>query len=344
MPTPSIRRRLGVVTLLCTLLVAASACADRSSGGSGGGDDMTLNVGQISNSVAFFPLHVAEEEGFFEDEGLTLGERPRLGTGAKLSAALLGGSIDVAAGVMTDPLSLATTAREPKLVANLVNEYYVDVIVGNDFAGAPADADLNTKIEALKGKKIGITGPGSGTEALIVYLFDQVGLDPATDAELVNLGAQASSAIGALKSGQVDALSFFQPIGQAVEAQDVGSIYISPTRGDIPAMAGQTHGVAFTTTQVLENKRAAIEAFTRAIGKAEALIHDDPAKSKELFVAYQDALDPATVDALMPVLEAEVPTEPTFTEEGYQKAADFHTSSGLLEDAPSFEEITIQEE
>src|SRR5690606_35975639 len=69
----------------------AAGCATRHSTTPPG----VLNVGQISNSVAFFPLFVAERRGYFAAEGVQLGERPRLGTGAKVAAALKGGSIDL---------------------------------------------------------------------------------------------------------------------------------------------------------------------------------------------------------------------------------------------------------
>jgi len=93
----------------------------------------------------------------------------------------------------------------------LVAEYYVDIIVGKGFAGGGSSIEGKTK--ALAGKNIGITGPGSGTEALVNYLFGLVNLDSKSDATLVNLGSVSSAALGALKSGRVDALAFFQPIG-----------------------------------------------------------------------------------------------------------------------------------
>src|SRR5690625_779726 len=88
------------IAVLGAAALALSACGD-------GGENEALNVGQTSNSVAFFPLHVAEENGFFDEEGVTLGDRPRLQTGARLAAALTSDSIDVAAGVATDAFNFA---------------------------------------------------------------------------------------------------------------------------------------------------------------------------------------------------------------------------------------------
>ncbi len=332
--------RLATAVLAVAALITAG-CADNGSDAAPakGADAMRLNIGQTSDSVAFFPLFVAEQEGYFKDEGLQLGDRPRLGTGAKLAAALQSGSIDVAGGVMTDAYNLYKINDKTKLISILNNEYYVDVVAGNKIPAGLDAQPLTAKVKALQGKKIGITGPGSGTEALLIYLLKQQGMDPKSDITMVNLGADASAAIGALKTGRVDALSFFQPIGQQAVATGVGRIFISPARGDIPAMQAETHGVAFTTQTVLDRKGPAVQAFIRAIGKAEETIHGDPAKVTALFKQYQETLDPKAIAALVPILQAEVPQEPTPQPDGYAKAAAFHQESGLIAAPPAFGDI-----
>jgi ABC-type nitrate/sulfonate/bicarbonate transport system substrate-binding protein len=334
----STRRLAAVVLALATLITAG--CADQGSDPPATGKDaMRLNIGQTSDSVAFFPLFVAEQEGYFKDEGLTLGDRPRLGTGAKLAAALQSGSIDVAAGVMTDAYNLYKINGRTKLISTLTDEYYVDIVAGDKVPASLDSQPLAAKVKALKGAKIGITGPGSGTEALLIYLLKQQGMDPKSDITMVNLGSDASAAIGALKTGRVDALSFFQPIGQQAEATGVGRIFISPVRGDIPAMKAQTHGVAFTTQTVIDRKGPAVQAFVRAIGKAEETIHgdgDQTAKVTELFKQYQKTLNPKAITALIPILQAEMPEQPTPQADGYAKAAAFHQESGLIAAPPAF--------
>lgn len=332
--TSNLRRRVAAAAAVVGIALAASACSD-----GGGGDADVLNVGQISDSVAFFPLYVAEENGYFDDEGVTLGDRPRLGTGARLAAALTSGSIDIAAGVTTDALNLYGSDDTARLTGSLVTEYYVDIIVGSDFDGPAADAPLDERVAALAGLNIGITGPGSGTEALVTDLFGDHGLDTATDATLVNLGAEASAAIGALSSGQVDALAFFQPVGQIAEQQGVGEIYISPQRGDVPDMAGQLHGVLFSTTSALEGKAEQIEAFNRAIDSALAFIADDPEGAAELLADYLGGSDPDVVEALGAILPDEMAASSTITEDAYDTAATFHVESGLVAEAPAYADI-----
>ncbi|WP_306215494.1 ABC transporter substrate-binding protein [Actinoplanes sp. RD1] len=336
MPVVS-RRTLLTTALAATLPLPLAACLDKDADKPAtGADAMRLGVGQISNSVAFFPLFVAEENGSFAAEGLTLGERPRLGTGAKLAAALQSGSIDVGAGVMTDAFNLFKINPEMRVVAALVTEYYVDIIAGPGIAATAADGPLAAKVQALRGKKVGITGPGSGTEALLTYLLKQQKLDARTDVTMVNLGADASASLGALKAGRVDALSFFQPIGQQAEAQRIGRILISPARGDVPELRGALHGVAFTTQQVLDRKGPAVAAFVRALASAEQAIHGDAAAVGRLLQKYQTTMDPATVRALVPVLQQEIPATPAPGEAAYATSARFHQGSGLVAAPPAY--------
>ncbi|MBB4935275.1 ABC-type nitrate/sulfonate/bicarbonate transport system substrate-binding protein [Lipingzhangella halophila] len=331
-------RLLVAASALSALVLSVSGCADRSSETAEG----TLNVGQISDSVAFFALHVAEERGYFEEEGVELGERPRLGTGAKVAAALQSGSIDLGAGVLTDALNMHGTDDSTRLVSNLVEKYYVDIIVGEDFDGPAEDASLEDRIAALEGTKIGITGPGSGTEALVNFLFEREGLDAENDAELVNLGGDPAGALGALESGQVDALSFFQPVPQQAEATEVGSIYISPVRGDIPDLENPTHGVVFANESVLENKSDEVAAFQTAIERANEDIKEDP-EIRELLAGYMEGIDEEARDELLPLMQEQLPPEPGFEQGSVETALEFHEDTGLVSDPPGYEEIVPED-
>jgi ABC-type nitrate/sulfonate/bicarbonate transport system substrate-binding protein len=326
-------RRTVLKALAATPLLLAG-CATRHSTTPPG----VLNVGQISNSVAFFPLFVAEQRGYFAAEGVQLGERPRLGTGAKVAAALKGGSIDLGAGVITDAFNLAKIDDGTRVVTSLVTEYYVDIVVPPSFE---EPATLEDKIAALVGKQIGITGPGSGTEALVNHLFTSIGRNAAVDSTLVNLGGAATAAIGALTAGRVDALAFFQPIAQQVEAAHIGRTYISPVRGDVPTLRGALHGVVFSTQKLLDRLPAVLAAFNRAIARALTDIHGDPEQVLSLLGQYLENTDAAALDALVPILEREVPRTPQVERASYDTARAFHLDSGLVKKAPTYEEVLV---
>lgn len=338
------RSRSPLTALLAGAVLLAAACgspapAAPAGGGGTAAQQLTLHYGQVSNSIAFFPVFVAQHEGYFAAGHLTVGPNPFpvLGTGAKVAAALAGGSIDVGGSVMTDAFNLAKADQNPKVVAALVNAYYIDIVVGRNAHVAPAGASLIEKVKALRGRKIGITGPGSGTEALITYLFRLAGMNAQTDATLVNLGADATAVLDALKTGRVDAVSFAQPLGQQATISGIGSIYISPARGDIPALTGEVQGVAFTDAAVLADKKPAVEAFVAGVARAEHLIHTAAtATLSALLKDYLPDLQPKMVAAIVPLLRSEISATPAVSVPGYQKAVSFHKTAGLIANPPAY--------
>lgn len=326
-----------LAAVLCTVLVAA--CGGSASSGSSSGLTK-LRVVQSSKSVGYFAMHVAQQQGYFKDEGVDVGEPSVLGGDSKVAAAIAGGAADVGGGVVTDAFQLADAHRNPRIVATLLNSYYIDVIVGKQFKQPPAGSSMETKIRALKGARIGVPAPSGGGAALLQFLFNKVGMDLNRDVTMVNLGGSNTGAVGALKTDRVNALAFFQPVSQQIVADGLGSIYISPTRGDIPDMVDQPHSAAITTDKTLKQKSKALAGFVRAIARAEKLIQTDPAKTKDLLTKYDSSLEPKTVDALIPVLQKEVPGSPVLTSDGYAKALRFHQLAGLAKQPPDYATMT----
>lgn len=310
--------------------LALAAILLLSCGSPGSGERGTIRVGLSSKSPTMLALFVALRNGYFAGEGVTVAEPTILPSGAKLAAAVVGGSIDVGIGVTPDVFNLHATGKPVKIIGSVYPSYYVDIVAGPGIQ-TPADADLDTRTKALQGRKIGITGPGSGTEALVKYLFGKVGLDPATDAELVSLGSDPSSALNALRSGQVDALSHVLSIGQQAETDGVGRLYISPGRGDIPALDGAVHGVAYTLQPVIDNQRADVTAFLRALRRGMDHVRTEPDSAKRILADYLSGMSPAVIDSLLPIVSAHTPDSLAVDEEGYRAEAKMLSETGLVQ-------------
>lgn len=316
---------------------SASTVTTAASSGSPSKGLQVLRVGQISDSIAFFPVYVARKKGYFADEGVSVAKPPLLGTGAKLAAALVGGSLDVGAGVVTDAFNLSAAGQNPKLVADLVNAYYVDIVVATNFAGPSSSASLASKIDALKGMKIGITGPGSGTQALVNYLFKLEGMNASTQSTMVNLGANLSAAVGALKTGEVNALAFFQPVAQIATATKVGKLYISPARGDVPAIDGATNGAVYTLSSILPKKQAAIIDFDKGLAKAESYIQTASTSSLvKLLAGYNSGMSKGVATSLVPILKTEIAKTPAFNKAGYNAEVIVNVKGQLVKSVPSY--------
>jgi NitT/TauT family transport system substrate-binding protein len=360
------RSYAAIPTLVIATALALAACSSGNGGRSGSGDTSTANaarsssnasgkpsespsdapkepisfkVAQSTKSIAYFPINVATKMGFFEKEGLKVGDVPVLGGDSKVAAALGGGSIDAGAGVITDFFNLQKAGLDNSVVATLVNAFYVDIIVGSDFK-TPASASLEDKVRALKGKKIGVPAPGGGGEAFLNYLFSGLGMTT-QDITLVNLGGSGAGAVAALKTHRVDALDFPQPVGEEVVAQKAGTIYISPARGDIPALKGQAHGAVMALNTDIAKKPEAFARFVKAIADAEAFIHDESQSQKvqSLFADYAGIQDKTTLQAVYEIMIKEIPSTPVVSEQGYAAAVEFHQKAGLINGTPPTYEV-----
>ncbi|KAG0750080.1 hypothetical protein G6F24_015160 [Rhizopus arrhizus] len=101
----------------------------------------------------------------------------------------------------------------------------------------------------LKGKKIGVTAPGSSTNMVVSFFLAKHGLK-ASDVSIIGVGAGAG-AVTALRSGQIDAISNTDPVVSMLEMPgDIQIIVDTRTLkdtqdifgGNMPAGADQCAG------------------------------------------------------------------------------------------------------
>src|SRR5665213_3328501 len=195
----------------------------------------SLQVGQIGNSVGFFPVFVAAKLGYYKDGGLDV-TTTAFSTGTLVGTAVTSNSIDIGNSVITDVFALLKVNRPVKVIGSLLNAYYIDIVASNQLLDATKlsrTSKLADRINGLKGKKVGITGPGSGTQALVEYLFKLQGLDSTRDVELVNVGANQAAVLQTMKLGRIDAVSFAWPMTMLAEANNIGKGFIVPA-SDVP--------------------------------------------------------------------------------------------------------------
>jgi ABC-type nitrate/sulfonate/bicarbonate transport system substrate-binding protein len=294
-----------------------------------------VSVGQIGNSVAFFPNYVAQKQGFFKDAGLDVSVTA-FASGTLVGTAVTSNSVDIGTSVITDVFSLLKANRPVKLVGSLCDGYYVDITASNQFLDATKltrASPLADKIKALKGKKIGINGPGSGTEALVTYLLRSQSIDPQRDVELVNIGADQGSILTTLKTGRIDCVSFAWPLSMLAQTNNIGKPFIMPAEGDVPSMREQIQGVIYVKPDVLDKRGDMVVKFVHAIGKAEALLHRNTGLARSLLKEYDNALSDSAIDLLLAAYLPVLPQQADIAANSYEKALQFHRLTGFA--APS---------
>ena len=172
------------------------------------------------NLFYYLPLTVAEQLGYFKDEGLQV-EISDFAGGSKALQALVGGSADVVSGAYEHTISMQ--AKNQHITAFVLQGRAPQIVMAVSNMTMP-----NYKsIADLKGKKIGVTAPGSSTSMMSNFVLAKGGLKP-TDVSYIGVGASAG-ALSALRSGQIDAIVNLDPVITMLQ-QDNEIRIISDTR------------------------------------------------------------------------------------------------------------------
>jgi NitT/TauT family transport system substrate-binding protein len=125
----------------------------------------------------------------------------------------------------------------------------------------------------LKGRKIGVTAPGSSTNIMANFVLAKAGLKP-SDVSFVGVGA-TSAAIAAIRQGQIDAISHLDPVITILErAGDVQ--VVTDTR--IVAEADKVFGgpmpaaCLYAPEAFVEKNPNTVQALANAIVRADKWI------------------------------------------------------------------------
>lgn len=162
----------------------------------------TIAVGG-KNLFYYLPLTIAEQLGYFKDEGLDLTIVDFAG-GSRALQAVVGGSADVVSGAFEHTVNMQFKGQPMR--AFVLQGLAPQIVLGVNPKTMP-----NFKTVAdLKGKKIGVTAPGSSTNVLVNFVLAKAGLRP-TDVSIVGVGA-SNGAVAAMRAGQIDAISNLDPV------------------------------------------------------------------------------------------------------------------------------------
>jgi NitT/TauT family transport system substrate-binding protein len=163
---------------------------------------LTLAVGG-KNLLYYLPLTIAESLGYLKAEGLDVTIADFAG-GSRALQAMVGGSADVVSGAFEHTLNMQ--AKGIKLRAFVLQGRAPQIVMGVN----PKTMPQYKAIADLKGKKIGVTAPGSSTHVMAKFVLAKGGVR-AGDVSIIGVGT-ASGAVAAMRAGQIDAISNLDPV------------------------------------------------------------------------------------------------------------------------------------
>jgi NitT/TauT family transport system substrate-binding protein len=277
----------------------------------------------IGAAGLYFIVHfVAEGAGFFKKEGLEL-DTVDVTTGPRQVAAVMGGSVDIAP--LGLQLVIQATSRGGSIIA-ISTGYSIlpmSLVLSNDAiarSGIKLDMTTDDKIKRIKGLKIGITGPGSGTDDMARTLTGTRGLDPDKDITIQPLG-NGDSMLAALEKGLTDGFVFTSPIPETAVARGLGQIVVEPLNGDVPEADGVPYIIMATNPATIQEKKPLLVKAVRAWTNAMKFTHEHKEEARRVARNYFKQMDEAVFNIAFDKYVKGVPSHPLIPEENVQKVA-----------------------
>ena len=210
----------------------------------------------------YLPLTLADRLGYFADEGLDV-EINDFPGGARALQALIGHSADVVSGAYEHTIVMQTLAQKVQAFVLQGMNPGLELGIRKDRA-----ADY-TWAKDLKGMKIGVSAPGSSTHMLVNHLLASVGLRQ-DDVSIIGVGT-GPTAVAAMRSGQIDALSGVEPIMTLLERSgDIRIVVETITEKGVRDVFGGSMPAAtlYARADFIEQNPHTVQALTNAIVRA----------------------------------------------------------------------------
>lgn len=288
-PTPT---RRGFLAATGTGVAGLSGCLGGSGGGDGsdtGGDDTESPTGTTTGtpipgksslllnwkpSGLHVPYFTAKANGFYGEEGLTLG-KIQTGEGSTFSAKQAGlGNVDFAITSSDQVLNVNSRDLSPQSVGVVMQKSPVVVFSTREAFGGEL-----TDVDQLAGKTIG-SGPGM-VRMLTTLLLEEAGVRE--DVEMVDTGYDT---VQQLLSGKIDAAGGV--FGDAISAEAQGYTVDSLAVGDrIPSYG---HVIA-TNQEWAGSNPAAVRAFLRATARGAAWAQQRSGEATDILIDANGVLE-----------------------------------------------------
>jgi NitT/TauT family transport system substrate-binding protein len=223
---------------------------------------LTIAVGG-KNLLYYLPLTIAETQGYFKAEGLDVTIADFAG-GSQALRAVVGGSADVVSGAFEHTLNMQSKGQALRAFA--LQGRAPQIVLGIN----PKTMTGFKTVADLRGKKIGVTAPGSSTNVMANFVLAKAGVK-ASEVSIIGVGA-GNGAVAAMRSGQIDAISNLDPVITLLHRSGDLKI-VSDTRivaeadkvfgGPMPA------GCLYAPQSLIDKNPATIQALTNAIVRAD---------------------------------------------------------------------------
>lgn len=317
-------KKLFAMIMTAVLAFSAVGCGGSEPAAENNGlEDFSIVLDWYPNAIHSF-LYVAQEKGYFAEEGLNLVVNFPANTndGISLPAA---GKADVGMYYLQDAILTAVEEDVPIVSIGAVAQESLNVVISLKESGIDSAEDL-------EGKKIGYAGTVLSEEQ-IKSMLEHVGL-AADSCEFVDVGFDL---LTATTTGQVDAT-----IGNMVnhevpqlEEEGIEINYFFPTDFGVP----EVYELVFLAGKdAVENNPEKLQKFLRAAKKGFDFTKENPEEALQILLDHQNAenfplsptVETESLKILLPAMEKETAEFMSQDVAVWQQNADWLYERGIL--------------
>ena len=291
-------------------------------------DDNVIKINEVTHSIFYAPLYLADALGYFEDEGYKIEITNGGGADATMAAVLSGGAdVGFCGPEAAIYVHLGGSDDAPKVFGQLTKRD------GSFLVGRKAEPDFDWS--SLAGKEI-LAGRKGGVPAMT---FEYVLKSKSIESKL-NYDVAFNMMTAAFESGVADYCTMFEPVASEYQAAGKGYIVASVGQdsGEIPYtcfMAKQSY---------IKKNPEKIEAIVRSITKAVKYVNStDSAVAAELLTPYFDGTSVASIKTSLDsykAIDAWV-TNMAMKEAALTKLQDIIELAGELDSRVKFADLVI---
>lgn len=275
--------------------------------------------------------YIALQKGYFKDEGVEI-EEIKTNSGSDGLKMLVAGRVDLHSSQLIDLLLANKRGANVKGVTLLSARMDTQLLIRKPLA------DTVKSIRDLKGHTVGVTGVGSGTWQVLMYLGKQEGMSP-DDFKVIPVGVGAA-VVGAMKSGRIDALSYSPPETlQLIADGDAAYLVNMGDEATHKKYIGNTYvgGIFMASADWIKDNGPSLQrimnAMQRALNWMNASSVDEVVKVLGSYPGYQ-GFNPSFLRYFVENRLPNLQKTAAITEEAYQSAVKLPLTIGAIDAVP----------
>ncbi|MEK4078548.1 ABC transporter substrate-binding protein [Solibacillus sp. FSL K6-1126] len=297
--------------------------------GCGQKDLQEVKVGEVTRSIFYAPLYAAIEEGFFEDEGLSI-QLSTIPGGDKTMTALLSDGIDIA--LIGAETSVYVSGQNPN--DKVINFAQLTQTDGTFLVARDQNVDFSwdaLKDSTFLGQRVGGMPQMAGE-----FVLKKQGIDPQNDLTLIQ-NIDFANIANAFASGTGDYVQLFEPTASIFEQQGIGKIVASfgEELGAIPY-------TVFMAKESTFSEKEMMDSFTKALYKAQKWVYEASSTDVAKAIApYFEDTDQKIIEQVVTRYrdQESYAKDPIIDEDEFQNLLDVMTEAGVLEFEPAYKDL-----